>query len=631
MRWNFVPKDKLQKLSEIALKHNLKAENIGDELVIQLLQQLDLFDVEFYETTYPDVKNADIDPLMHYIKIGWREGRNPNIWFDTNLYVRENPEIIVNPFLHFIIHGFNEERRPNSQERKKRGRLIVSLEATASEYDTIAATIESLLCQSMPADKIIIQMSKNSLLDQQYVYNFIELIDRGLDIHWHDEPEGYGAVIPALINYPDDIIITCGCERSLEPDFLEKLWEAYIRKPSDVHCFFASRLNLEKGNTPLPPGEHENDPAASFLIIPHARHGMLLPPRVWSPIATERAIYSRHAPRCPDLWYWMMSVYSGIAINTVPDESGKSRTIEIIHDISKLEKNQKQELISLLYFFKDEIMHKLNISIYDACLKNEVKDAYYNKYRKNLDFANISSFTEKIQYLKVYDDLPIKSLLSDKYLIRKYIRDKIGEEFLIPLLGIWPTFEQINFDILPKQFVLKTNHASGSNQIIRSKFSINKNQLQIKFNKWMSKNYALNCWEMNYFNIKPLIMAEYFLGDNISDYKFVCSLGRILFIYVDVNKNSDYRRNIYSEDWILQEWNLRFRNSDIDIPRPERLDEMIDIARFLSRQFKLVSIDFYYYNNNIKIGEMTFYPGAGYNTFYPLEADYLVGKHIQIY
>ena len=156
---------------------------------------------------------------------------------------------------------------------------------------------------------------------------------------------------------------------------------------------------------------------------------------------------------------------------------------------------------------------------------------YYKKKSLNIDNPKTN---EKIKWLKLYDSTPKKTYLTDKYLVRRWIKKKIGEEYLIPLIGVYDKFEDINFKNLPKDFVIKCNHGCGYNIIVKDKFSLNLTIVKSKIDKWMDENYAFkNGLELQYRDIKPKIIIEKYMDDNtgdLRDYKFHCFNGKPKFL-----------------------------------------------------------------------------------------------------
>ena len=193
---------------------------------------------------------------------------------------------------------------------------------------------------------------------------------------------------------------------------------------------------------------------------------------------------------------------------------------------------------------------------------------------------------------------------------------KIGKKYLIPLLGVWDHFEEINFDALPEQFVLKTNHGSGWNLVVRDKKSIDLKVTKEKFDGWLKRNYAFTYGlELQYMNIPPKIIAEEYIADldgDILDYRFFCFNGKPVYVWVDIGSGtSHHKRNIYDINWNLQSYKVNYPLIEPEPEKPKTFDEMVACAKKLSKGFAFVRVDFYSVKDHVYFGEMTFTPQSG--------------------
>ncbi len=256
-------------------------------------------------------------------------------------------------------------------------------------------------------------------------------------------------------------------------------------------------------------------------------------------------------------------------------------------------------------------------------LKAELENWYNLNTGKSIDLDHPKTFNEKIQWLKLYDNLPIKKDLADKYTVRNYVKDKIGEQYLIPLLGVWDFFEEIDFSKLPVKFVLKCNHASGTNLLINDKNKLNYTEVKEKFEQWMKINYAYcNGFEMHYANIKHKIIAEQMLesddGGDLKDYKLFVFNGKVKLIQVDIDRHHNHRRNLYSPEWKYIPYSILYPTApEVIISPPKCLEKLISLAEILGKDFIHVRVDFYICKDKIFFGEMTFAHGSGTENFEP--------------
>ena len=254
--------------------------------------------------------------------------------------------------------------------------------------------------------------------------------------------------------------------------------------------------------------------------------------------------------------------------------------------------------------------------------KNSLKKFYYMIHKKVLDFDRPKSFNEKIQWLKLYDSTPVKTKLSDKFLVREWINDKIGEEYLIPLIGVYDKFEEIDFEKLPNQFVLKCNHGSAYNIIVKNKAKLNITKAKLIVEKWINENYAFNIGlELQYRDIKPRILIEKFMDDgtgDLRDYKFTCFKGKPLFLWVDSGRHTIHKRNLYDLNWNQLPYKVNTLYSTFPSPKkPKNLKKMVELASILSEDFVYVRVDFYNILDKIYFSEMTFTSSSGIEDIKP--------------
>ena len=261
-----------------------------------------------------------------------------------------------------------------------------------------------------------------------------------------------------------------------------------------------------------------------------------------------------------------------------------------------------------------------------------IEKEYLKVFGNILDWNNLRTYTEKMQWEKIYDKNPIKTTLTDKYAVREWVEVKIVKDYLITLIGVWDSFDNIDFDLLPKQFVLKTNHGTGTNLIVKDKYKINMRRAKRMFDDWMKTDYAFtNSLQLHYRDIKRKIIAEKYLETNLGelqDYKFLCFDGKPCFCWVDLGRYSKHTRTVFDMNWKLQPWTqASYGIANYDIPMPKNFDMMIDIANILSKGFSHVRVDLYNIDGKIYFGEMTFTNGSGLDPIIPKEYDKVLGDY----
>lgn len=256
---------------------------------------------------------------------------------------------------------------------------------------------------------------------------------------------------------------------------------------------------------------------------------------------------------------------------------------------------------------------------------------------KKLNLNNPKTFNEKLQWLKLNNRKKEYTAMVDKYEVRKYIAETIGEEYLIPILGIYDNFDQINFDNLPNQFVLKCTHDSGGLIICKDKSSFDIDTARKKINKHLKKNYYYLHREWPYKNVRPRIICEKYMedksGNDLMDYKYMCFNGKVKCTFVCLNRSSSTGLNIdiYDRDWGLMPFRRSSHlNSDTKKNRPQNYEKMVELAEKLSQDLQFIRVDFYEVNGLIYFGELTFYPGSGYEQFYPDLYDDRLGEWIKL-
>lgn len=641
-----------------------------------------------------------------------------------------------------------------SRAARRRPKVIVSLTSFPARIPTLHVCVDSLLSQSLKPDKVLLWLAEEEFpgRERDLPSELLALKKRGLTIRWCENLRSYKKLIPALKEYPRDIIVTADDDNRYAPQWLERLYVSYRADPTCVHCHRVTRFYPCEGHFEIVPGGASYYGTPSLLNKQVGLGGVLYPPDVLHPDVMRRDLFEALAPTSDDIWFWLTGVLRGTRVRVADEPLVRADYIEgtqsgptltavndhgevpyetffkhfnnvldhypslkemLVNDYERvgdsvsvsakqnpspsrggemktgLAQNQRvarglrarikgaakrlpgvRGLASRLDRLraKDRSLERqlrsqtgeiealnrqlrrqantlttlqrdVNYKFYQALHRDDYEEALAEWYTRRtgevLDFDNPLSYNQKIQWLKLYDSTALKTLLSDKYLVRDWAAAKIGSEHLIPLLGVWDKFDDIDFESLPERFVLKANHGSGYNLVVADKSALDVDAARRKFNRWMVTNFAFsNGLELHYKDIKRKILAEQFIENEdgcLFDYRFYCFGGVPYHVWVDVGSGTpQHKRDIYDLEWNLVPLNVNYPNLAVPRERPENLKLMIDLARTLSEGLVHVRVDFYEVKGKIYLGEMTFTPQSGTGKWDPVSFDYLYGSLIQL-
>ena len=265
-----------------------------------------------------------------------------------------------------------------------------------------------------------------------------------------------------------------------------------------------------------------------------------------------------------------------------------------------------------------------------------LKLKFKKKMGYSFDLKNPQTFNEKLQWLKLYNRNPLYSTLVDKCAVKPYIAKLIGDQHIIATLGVWNSFDEIDFEKLQNQFVLKCTHDSGSYVICKDKSKLNVAEARKKLSAALNSNYFYSGREWPYKNVPPRIIAEQYIEDRngaLVDYKFSCFNGYVDCVMVCLDRHlNDTKFYFFDKDWNLKRLNVRGKNApaDFTIPKPPCMDEMFEMAAKLSKDIPFVRVDLFECDGKIYFGEMTFYPDSGFDANLLPETDKYFGQLIDL-
>ena len=247
----------------------------------------------------------------------------------------------------------------------------------------------------------------------------------------------------------------------------------------------------------------------------------------------------------------------------------------------------------------------------------------------SLDLDSPKTFNEKLQWLKLHDNNPLYTTMVDKYAVKQYVAEKIGEQYIIPTLGIWEHFDEIDFDKLPNQFVLKLTKGSGYNLICNDKSKLDITQTRKMLRDWLNVNCYYFSREPQYKG-KSKLVAEEMLEYNITDYKFFCFNGQPEFVELYIDRFGNHKKLFCDMDWNVAGFTTANDVAKVTVEQPKEFAEMKEVAKKLCKGMTFVRVDLYVHGGKVYFGEMTFHPAGGYTPITPREWEYKLGDMIKI-
>lgn len=283
---------------------------------------------------------------------------------------------------------------------------------------------------------------------------------------------------------------------------------------------------------------------------------------------------------------------------------------------------------------KEAVWHELLNWMPD---KPYLKILYWAFMKKRLNLSNPTTYNEKIQWLKLYDRNPEYTKLVDKYEVKQYVSSRIGAEYIIPTLGVWDKPEQINYDMLPERFVLKSTHDSGGIMIIDKREGIDQAKINTFFNKRLQQSTYKKQREWPYKGVKPRIIAEQYMEDSatkeLRDYKFFCFNSEVKAMFIATDRQSKDKPtafDFYDKEFHWLDVRHGHPNAEHKPAKPANYDLMIQLAQILSKDLIHVRVDLYEINGKVYFGEMTFYHHGGIVPFDPEEWDVQFGRWLKL-
>lgn len=290
-----------------------------------------------------------------------------------------------------------------------------------------------------------------------------------------------------------------------------------------------------------------------------------------------------------------------------------------------------KRLIRDLYVY---IYKKYYNVLYCLSEKRFLEKKFYSSFGYKIDWENPKTYSEKLQWLKLYWKNPLQIICADKYAVRKYVEQKVGADILNELYGVYDCADDIIWEDLPDKFVLKATHGSGMNIICHDKSKLDIEDCKRTIRRWQRTDYEKRSGEWLYADIPRRIICEAYMENDpntgLTDYKFWCANGRPKMIQVDYDRYGNHKKIQYDVHWEKMDLRLNGFPIDGDVEKPKMFDKMLKYAKILSEDFPFARVDFYEVYGKIYFGEITFFPGAAFHKFEPCELDRVWGDWIQL-
>lgn len=598
-----------------------------------LIQRSHLFDRQWYLFKNPDVEKSGIDPIQHYLLHGHKEGRDPSQLFSTNEYLTANPDVSaqkMNPLVHYIRHGKKEGRSIHIENIDKtetkphltdQGSIGVDylrewLISTEQKYGGFVSEIQRRKISDLdPRPRSELDQVGMQGGDRMSIHGYAQkyaeyLLPFVLQNILGSEPltitevgilKGTGLAIWSEL-FPKARIFGLDLDLTYTLENMPRLMKqgAFKTRPPELFDFdqYQDNSNLVKTiykqtriNICFDDGVHSNEAIINSL-------NSLLP------YMAEKFVYF------------------------IEDNSEVHRSIRRIYPFLKIENFGELTIITRKDRKSDfEIFTPIDVTLTDI---EWTKKRFMEQFDKPLNIQNPITFTEKINAYKLfYRERPL-SLYCDKYTVKDYITEQLGESYVIPTIKCLDHVDELIPQDLPDRFVVKTNNGSGQTFYCFNKDTFNWSDCRQKLSEAMHCDYYLKFREWCYEGITPRILVEKMIFDQNGrlpiDYKFYCFDGVPRVLYTTTERRTFRFFDFFDLDWNKLPIINGYVNSPTPPPRPDRLSEMIEIARKLSSGFPFVRIDLYSVPE-VYFGEMTFYPHAGLIAIYPEEWDIRLGSY----
>ncbi len=579
--------------------------------------------------------------------------------------VKEYP----NAFAKIVTLVFTPAAELGRGAKKSSVRPMISLTTIPSRVETVAITIRSLLNQNCEFERIILWLHHD--LKKVLPSALTALACDRFEIRYSGETGSHRKLVETLRCFPDSTIVTCDDDYIYPQDWLNRLLIDHERYPRDIIAHECREICMRDGHLlPYEQWTYRTDVAASTSTLAIGYAGVLYPPHSLHSETTNALLYDKLAPNSDDLWFKVMSLrvdtrtrrslsnrpkptpipYSqsqSLKTQNIDNDLNRvtwevlSRHFSLSLDLSEYVEKKPASKRKNVWLLQRAKLHFINVSVEPLwwVRGSFAKLTRYHFLRKKFirkleytpNFFEPVTFNERIQHKKLFDRSKLLVKVSDKLLVRDYIIDTLGEEgkkYLVPLIGYYHFPEDIPLNILPNSFVLKANHGSGTNLIVRNKNTLSNDALITLCYKWLQRAYGLSSYQWAYTKIKKRLLIEELLlteqGQIPEDYKVHIIKGKCLCIQVDYGRKRDQSRTLYDVNWNVLPFTTRHQQKVIS-EKPKKLEEILDVSLKVAENFEYARVDWYILGERMYIGEITQYPGGGLLKFIPEKYDVFCG------
>lgn len=283
-------------------------------------------------------------------------------------------------------------------------------------------------------------------------------------------------------------------------------------------------------------------------------------------------------------------------------------------------------------------LYKVSDLIIKDSLLDKIQYCFHHLNKKRFygcpDINNPRSFNEKIMWLKRNHRNSLGKKITDKLQVREYVKDKIGSQYLIPLIDTFENEKEIDLDKLPNKFILKPNHGSGWIILCKDKSKMSEAYIKSVYRSWLEKDYYYIAREWQYKGIEPKILCEKYLlrddNEDLKDYKIFCFHGEPKYIQIDVDRYSNHTRCFYDPEWNKLPFTIIYPKYEGEVSKPSKLKEMVQISKKLSEPLIFSRVDLYCIKDKVYFGEITLHPGSGHKPFCPSNYDLILGRDLSL-